>query len=150
MNITPPYLLFIGDANDPLSIKMARSAADWCPERCVGELTLPGCSVSTGLTSMSIAQAANLGAKSLVLGFANSGGTLAPEWIPAILEALEAGMDIVSGLHDKLTDIEAIVTKAKLLNRQLTDIRHPSEKYRTGIARTRRHCQRNGCFTISI
>ena len=137
MNIKPPYLLFIGDAVDPLSIKMARSAADWCPELCVGEFTLPGCTVTTGLPNTSIAQAAELGAKCFVLGFANSGGTLDPAWVPAILEALDAGLDIVSGLHDKLSDVDAIALKAKLLNRQLTDIRHSSEKFRTGTGAKR-------------
>jgi uncharacterized NAD-dependent epimerase/dehydratase family protein len=137
MNISPPYLLFIGDAVDPLSIKMARSAADWCGEHCVGEFTLPGCQVSTGLRNMSIAEAAKLGAKTFVLGFANSGGTLAPEWIPSILEALDGGLHIVSGLHDKLCDIEPIATKAKLLNRQLIDLRHPQDKFRTGTGAKR-------------
>jgi uncharacterized NAD-dependent epimerase/dehydratase family protein len=137
MNIKPPYLLFIGDAVDPLCIKMARSAADWCPELCVGEFTLPGCTVTTGLPDMNIAQAAQLGAKSFVLGFANSGGTLDPAWIPAILEALDAGLDIISGLHDKLKDVDAIVSKAALLNRQLIDIRHPNEKFRTGTGTKR-------------
>lgn len=137
MNITPPYVLFIGDAVDPLSIKMARSAADWCPERCVGEFTLPGCSVTTGLNNKSIAEAAESGAKSFVLGFANSGGTLDLKWVPSILEALDAGMDIISGLHDKLSDIEAIAAKAKSLNRQLIDIRHPTDKFRTGTGRKR-------------
>ena len=37
MNLPSPYLLFIGNATDPLSIKMAKSAADWSPEMCVGE-----------------------------------------------------------------------------------------------------------------
>lgn len=137
MNITPPYLLFIGDAVDPLSIKMARSAADWCPELCMGEFTLPGCSVSTGLRELSIADAAKAGAKSFVLGFANSGGTLDPRWVPAVLEAMDAGMNIISGLHDKLTDIDEIATKAKLLNRQLTDVRHPSDKFQTGTGARR-------------
>ena len=137
MNIKPPYLLFIGNAVDPLSIKMARSAADWCPQHCVGELTMHGCKVSTGLQDMSIAEAAQNGAKSLVLGFANSGGTLDSAWVPAILEAMDSGLDIVSGLHDKLSDVEAINTKAKLLNRQLIDLRHPKDKFRTGTGAKR-------------
>jgi len=134
MKINPPYLLFIGDATDPLSIKMARSAADWCPELCIGEFALQACTVTTGLPRLNIQQAAEQGAKSFVLGFANSGGTLEPAWVPAILEAMELGMDVISGLHDKLTDIDAIKNKAKALGRQLTDIRHPSTKFNTGTA----------------
>jgi uncharacterized NAD-dependent epimerase/dehydratase family protein len=137
MNIRSPYHLFIGDAVDPLSIKMARSAADWCPELCLGEYTLPGCLVTTGLVNLSIANAAAQGAKSFVLGFANSGGTLDPAWVPAILEALDAGLDIVSGLHDKLTSVNSIALKAHSLGRQLIDIRHPIDKFRTGTGKKR-------------
>jgi uncharacterized NAD-dependent epimerase/dehydratase family protein len=131
MIISSPYLLFIGNATDPLSIKMARSAADWCPEKCIGEYALPGCSVTTGCPSLSIEEAAKQGAKSFVLGFANSGGYLDPSLVAPIIEALEAGMDIVSGLHDKLTDIEIVAETAKKLNRQLIDIRHPKRSFAT-------------------
>ncbi len=103
MKIVAPYLLFIGDATDQLSIKMARGVADWRPELCLGEMSVEGCTVSTGLEQLSIAEAANQGAKSFVLGFANSGGVLDKKWLPVIIEALENNMDIVSGLHDKLT-----------------------------------------------
>ncbi|MFC3096089.1 DUF1611 domain-containing protein [Alteromonas sediminis] len=138
MNIRTPYLLFIGDASDPLSIKMAKSAADWSPEKCVGELAMPGCSVSTGLPRLSIEDAVERGAKSLVLGFANSGGTIDEKWLPTILHALNLGMDIVSGLHDKLEEFSPLKEAASRLQRQLINIRHPKEKFRTanGVKRT--------------
>ena len=51
MKITPPYLLFIGDATNQLSIKMAQSAAYWQPKLCIGEMSVAGCTVTTGLTA---------------------------------------------------------------------------------------------------
>ncbi|MDC8830778.1 N-acetyltransferase DgcN [Alteromonas gilva] len=132
MNLPSPYLLFIGQATDPLSIKMAKSAADWSPEKCIGEFSLPGCSVTTGLPSMSIQEGAQQGAKGFVLGFANSGGVLDTSLIDSIIEALEAGMDIINGLHDKLTDIPEVAAKAAELGRQLIDIRHPTTRFKTG------------------
>lgn len=132
MQITPPYLLFIGDATDQLSIKMAQSVADWKPELCVGECRVDGGSVTTGLPEYSIKQAADNGAKTFVLGFANSGGILEEKWVPYILEALNNGMHIISGLHEKLTKYPEIVAKAKQLNKNLFDIRHPSADFRTG------------------
>jgi uncharacterized NAD-dependent epimerase/dehydratase family protein len=132
MKIHPPYLLFIGDATDQLSIKMAQSAADWCPELCIGEYSLQGCTVSTGLPNTTIDQAAKQGAKTFVLGFANSGGVLDEKWLPTILYALEKGMNIVSGLHDKLTSFPEIVEKAKQCNQTLFDIRHPVTEFVTG------------------
>ena len=95
MHIVSPYLLFIGDATDQLSIKMARGAADWRPELCIGEFSVSGCTVTTGIEKMTIEQAAARGAKSFILGFANSGGVLEKRWLPYILNAMEHGMDIV-------------------------------------------------------
>ncbi|MDP7591109.1 MAG: DUF1611 domain-containing protein [Litorilituus sp.] len=132
MHIAPPYLLFIGDATDQLSIKMARGAADWCPELCIGEYSVSGCTVTTGIPKMDIATAAKNGAKSFVLGFANSGGILDEKWLVYIFEAMDNGMDIVSGLHDKLTDFPEIVEKSIQTNQQLLDIRHPSAEFVTG------------------
>lgn len=132
MNLPSPYLLFIGNATDPLSIKMAKSAADWSPEMCVGEYSLPGCSVTTGLPAMTIEEGAQQGAKAFVLGFANSGGVLDPSLVASIITALEAGMDIINGLHDKLADIHEIAEKAQALGRRLIDIRHPTTKFKTG------------------
>ena len=132
MKIASPYLLFIGDATDQLSIKMARGAADWRPELCVGEYSVDGCTVSTGIEKMDIAQAAAKGAKSFILGFANSGGVLDKKWLPYILEAMNNGMDIVSGLHDKLSDFPEVVEKAEQTQKKLLDIRHPKAEFVTG------------------
>lgn len=132
MQLQAPYLLFIGDAKDELSIKMAKGVADWRPEQCIGEYSVEGCTVSTGLGSVSISAAANKGAKSLVLGFANSGGFLEAKWVPYIIEAIESGLDIISGLHQKLSSYPEIVEAAKKHNVQLHDIRHPEGTFKTG------------------
>ena len=99
---------------------------------CVGEYSLPGCSVTTGLPAMTIEEGAEQGAKAFVLGFANSGGVLDPSLVASIITALEAGMDIINGLHDKLADIPEIAEKAQALGRRLIDIRHPTTKFKTG------------------
>ena len=132
LELKTPYLLFIGHATDPLSIKMAKSAADWSPEKCLGEVRSPGCTVSTGLPAMTIAEGIAAGAKSLVLGFANSGGHLDDQWLPMIHEAIEAGLDIISGLHDRLNAYEELVAAAQRKNVRLLDIRHPTKRLKTG------------------
>jgi len=137
MKIHAPYHLFIGDATDELSIKMARGVADWRPELCIGELSVTGCTVSTGVEQLSIADAAAQGARSFVLGFANSGGILEKKWLPIILEALSHKMDIVSGLHDKLSNFPELVIKAKAMGCQLLDIRHPQAQFSTGTGEKR-------------
>ncbi len=132
MKIQAPYLLFLGDANDELSIKMAKGVADWRPEQCVGEYRLNNCTVSTGQPAMDIKTAKAAGAKTFVLSFANSGGTIDPAWIPFIIEALENDMHVVSGLHQKLTDIEQVSELAERRGLDLIDIRHPSQSFNTG------------------
>jgi uncharacterized NAD-dependent epimerase/dehydratase family protein len=132
MKIVSPYLLFIGDATDQLSIKMALGVANWRPELCIGEYSVSGCSVATGIERMNIKQAADKGAKSFILGFANSGGLLDKKWFSYIIEAMEAGMDIVSGLHEKLSDFPELVKKAEQTQQKLLDIRHPQHGFVTG------------------
>lgn len=137
MQLHAPYLLFIGDATDELSIKMARGVADWRPEQCLGEMKVTGCTVTTGLPELSITQAAEQGAKSMVLGFANSGGVLEAKWYPYILQALAAGMDVVSGLHERMADVGILREAAIKQGRQLHDIRHPQNEFKTGTGTKR-------------
>ena len=69
MKIHAPYLLFLGNATDNLSIKMAKGVADWRPELCTGQFRLDRCSVTTGQPDMTITQAQQAGAKNLRTGF---------------------------------------------------------------------------------
>ncbi|MBV6458069.1 MAG: hypothetical protein HONBIEJF_01191 [Fimbriimonadaceae bacterium] len=50
----------------------------------------------------SVADAMNLGADVLILGIAPSGGKLPEEWLKELDIAIESGMSLVNGLHDKL------------------------------------------------
>ena len=51
-----------------------------------------------------VAEAAALGAGTLVIGVAPMGGALAPEWRAALLEAVGLGMSLEAGLHTVLAD----------------------------------------------
>jgi uncharacterized NAD-dependent epimerase/dehydratase family protein len=124
MNLPAPYALFLGDA-DPLAAKTATGIAYWRPERCVAQIQLPGCSVDLQLPSLSPAQAAATGARLLIIGVANFGGKISEHWMPTLLDALQAGLDIASGLHHRLTDIPALTQTASRLGRSLFDVRHP-------------------------
>lgn len=124
MDLPHPYALFLGDA-EPLSAKTATGIAHWRPERCVAQITLPGCTVDLKLPSVSPAAAAAAGARLLIVGVANFGGKIADDWIPTLVEALEAGLDIASGLHHRLNDIPALTEAAAKHGRRLFDVRHP-------------------------
>ncbi|MEZ5668070.1 MAG: N-acetyltransferase DgcN [Alphaproteobacteria bacterium] len=140
MPIPHPYLMFIGDAHDALAAKTARGVVHWRPEWCLGQLRLPGCNADLGLADMTVREAEIAGARTLVVGVANRGGVIADGWIPVIVEALERGMDVASGLHQRLTDRPAIAEAARRHGRRLYDVRHPDREFAvaTGAPRSGR------------
>ncbi|WP_282045178.1 N-acetyltransferase DgcN [Roseibium album] len=132
MEIARPYLLFLGDVPDALAAKTAVGIVDWRKDWCIGQIRLPGCAADTGLTDMSISEGASAGAKTLVIGAVNAGGRLPDHWIASIVEALDSGLDIASGLHVRLGDISEIREAADRNNAQLHDVRHNSMTFATG------------------
>ena len=137
MEITSPYLLFLGNSVDPLSVKTSRGIAEWRPEKCVGQMSMSGCEVTVGLPELDFEAAVAKGAKTFILGLANRGGVISSEWIPYLKLALENGMDIASGLHRKVADIPEIKELADRLGRQIFDVRHPTVPLDIGSGRTR-------------
>ena len=125
LKVPQPYLLFLGDATDARYAKTAFGLRDWAPNHCIGELALPTATITTGLPRLQPAEAYSRGARSVVIGIANYGGVLAPTWIPVLLECLEAGLDVVSGMHSRLAQNTQIRQTAERLNRQLIDVRTP-------------------------
>ena len=132
-----PYLLFLGDATEPAFAKTAFGLRDWIPERCIGEWACAEATVSTGLPRLAPAAARAKGARGLVIGVANVGGMIGERWIPLLIEALEAGLDIVSGLHAKLTDVPALAAAAARCGRRLIDVRVPPPKIPIATGRKR-------------
>lgn len=132
MKIANPYLMFLGDAADQLAAKTANGVARWRPEWCLGQFRLEGCQADVGLPDMTLEQAAEAGARTLILGVVNQGGYLPESWISNLETALDLGMDIASGLHMRLTDLPGIGEKAGKLGRQLYDARHPTRDFATG------------------
>ncbi len=121
--IKTPYLLFLGEAQDPIAVKTARGVAQWRPSQCLAEHSLEGCTISLGLPAMTPKEAAKAGARSYVLGLANAGGVITDNWVDAIVEAIEAGLDIVSGLHRRLSSVERIRDAAAQNGVALVDLR---------------------------
>ncbi|PXA92418.1 DUF1611 domain-containing protein [Nostoc sp. 3335mG] len=132
-----PYLLFLGDTTIAGFAKTAQGLRDWAGDKCVGEFALPEATVTTGLARMRPAEAVAAGARALVIGVANAGGIIPPAWRPALVEALEAGLDIVSGMHVRLGDVPELAEAAQRLGRQLIDIRKPPASIPIGTGRKR-------------
>jgi uncharacterized NAD-dependent epimerase/dehydratase family protein len=120
-----PYLLFLGDTVEAGYAKTAFGLRDWAGDRCVGEFVLPGATVTTGLPRLSPAEAHAQGARALVIGVANQGGIIPDNWLSSLSDALEAGLDIISGMHAKLSELPGLKEKAALHGRRLIDVRTP-------------------------
>ena len=138
MEIQKPYLLFLGDAHDPLAAKVAQGIKQWHPEYCAGQFRMEDCVADCGLTDMDIAQAKEAGVKTLVIGVANRGGIISDKWIDVLSQALEAGMDLAAGLHNKLNDIPELKELADRLGRKMFDVRFPTQSFpvANGLKRT--------------
>jgi len=130
--IEQPYLLFLGDVPDQLAAKTAQGVVHWRPDACAGQLRLAGCKADLGLPETTVEEAARAGARTLLVGVANSGGVLPEHWTATIVAAIEAGMDVASGLHMRLTDSPTIRQAAERHGARLFDVRHPTQTFATG------------------
>ncbi len=120
-----PYLLFVGDVTEPAFAKTGFGLRDWASEDCIGQFACVADAVDLGLPRLTPAEARIRGARALVIGVANTGGYIAESWIPSLVQALDAGLDLVSGLHARLGDVPALREAAERGGRRLVDIRTP-------------------------
>lgn len=132
MEIAHPYLLFLGDAPDALAAKTAQGIVDWRREWCLGQLRLPGCRADVGLPDMTVPQAAEAGARTMIVGVVNPGGVLPANWVASIVEALDAGCDVATGLHRRLASMPEIAAAAQRNGRELHDVRFSDQEFATG------------------
>jgi uncharacterized NAD-dependent epimerase/dehydratase family protein len=132
VTLRTPYLLFIGDAHDQLAAKTAAGIAFWRPDISVGQLRLPGCNADLGLPDMTVGEAAGAGVKTLIVGTTTRGGVLGVGWEGLLVQAMELGMDLASGLHHRLSDIPVLRDTAARLGRQIADVRHPTREFAVG------------------
>ncbi|MEX2574940.1 MAG: N-acetyltransferase DgcN [Balneolaceae bacterium] len=127
--IRTPYLLFLGDAHDQLAVKVAKGICDWRPEHAMGQLRLPNCQADLGLGDMTLGEAREAGAETMIIGVANRGGMISDSWKEIMLKALEKGFDLASGLHTRLRSDSSLTAAAEKHGRQLFDVRVPQKTY---------------------
>jgi uncharacterized NAD-dependent epimerase/dehydratase family protein len=137
LRLRKPYLLFLGDVQDRLTAKTAFGLKDWCPDDVLGEWSLAGCGVTLGLQRLSPQEAAHRGAGSIVVGIAPTGGKLPPHWLSELVAAADAGLDVVSGLHTRLTSFPELLQAASRRAVRLIDVRHGEKTYGAASGRKR-------------
>lgn len=137
LDLPQPYLLFLGDVTEPGYAKTAFGLRDWARERCIGELSCSPAAVTLGLPKLSPAQARAQGARSMVIGVANVGGRIHDAWLPHLVAALEAGLDLISGMHTRLADTPSLKQAAERHGRRLIDVRTPPRNIPIATGRKR-------------
>ncbi len=139
ISIKAPYLVFVGDVTQHTFAKTGLGLVQWAPDRCTGQLRLTPDAVDLGLPDMNVEQAIAAGVRSLVIGTASVGGRLPDLWLDAFCLAARNGLDIVGGLHSRLSDNPILAEAAMSGDARLVDVRVPpdglpvaSGKKRTG------------------
>ena len=135
--IPSPYFLYLGHSNDEIGIKTSRGLAVFRGEDCVGEFRHDDCALTLGLPRMTFDEAVAAGAKTLVLGIANAGGKLGEDLVNDALAAIDAGLNIASGLHQRLRDEPRLVAAAEAKQLKLFDVRDPAADLPIGNGKPR-------------
>lgn len=136
-HVTPPYLILVGDCTETLNAKTGFGLVHWAPDRCLAQWRLVDNAVDLGLADMDPVAAVAAGARTLVIGVAPFGGGFSPAWITAIVSALDAGLDIASGMHTRLATIPEIAGAAARSGGQLHDVRHAGRTFPLATGRRR-------------
>jgi uncharacterized NAD-dependent epimerase/dehydratase family protein len=123
--IPAPFLLYLGRSRDPLGIKTSRGVATFRAEDCLGEFRHDDCPLTLGLPRLGMAQAAAAGARTLILGIAGPGGKMGKDLVDDAAAALDAGMNVASGLHERLRDQPRLRAMAEARGLRLFDVRDP-------------------------
>jgi len=137
VRLRKPYLLFVGDADSDAQAKTAFGLRDWARLASLAQLRLPGSRVDLGLPEMTPEAAAQAGAGSLVIGVAPVGGQIPTAWQPILRRAVEAGLDVVSGMHTSLEYVPELPAAARRRGVALIDVRLPRHSFATATGRRR-------------
>ncbi|HEX8620576.1 MAG TPA: N-acetyltransferase DgcN [Allosphingosinicella sp.] len=130
--IPGPYLLYLGHCADAMGIKTSRGLATFRRDACIGEFRHDDCPLTLDLPRLDMAEAVAAGARTLVLGIAGAGGRLGGDLVEDAARALEAGMNVAAGLHQRLRDEPRLAALASERGLALFDVREPPANLAVG------------------
>jgi len=132
IKLRPPYLVFVGDQQNNSFAKTGFGLVHWSRERVLGQLRFGTNVVDLGVPDLRLDDAKDAGVNSLLIGVAPVGGLLPDAWWRVIVAAAELGLDIVSGLHGRLSENQELVAVAEKSGARLIDIRVPPRNIPVG------------------
>ena len=130
--IPAPFLLYLGHSSDVLGIKTSRGLAAFRRDDCIGEFRHEDCPLTLDLPRMGMREAAAAGARTLILGIARPGGRMGSDLVDDAAAALEAGLNVASGLHERLREHPRLVALAAERGLKLFDVRDPPANLSVG------------------
>ncbi|HEX2201963.1 MAG TPA: DUF1611 domain-containing protein [Longimicrobium sp.] len=128
------YLVLAEGLFGPQTSKTANSAVRYLPDRVLavidsrsaGKTVEEVLGFGGGIPVLgSVDEGLGLGADAVLVGIAPQGGQLPPEWRPWLDTAIDAGLDLVSGLHFHLGDDAALAERARARGVRIHDLRRP-------------------------
>lgn len=134
MSDVPRFVALAEGAFNPFRAKTASAVIRYAPEQVVAVLdsTRAGTNVQDVLgfggdipVVASLAEALGRGPTALLIGIAPPGGRLPDEWRAIVLAAMDAKLDIWSGLHSFLSDDAEFVRRAAERGVSIHDLRRP-------------------------
>ncbi len=128
--MTRKMVLLTWGYSNPRTAKTAAGLLRYCPDECVAVFDpdnagrkarefLDAGGETPIIGSLSDAPDAN----TLVMGIAPPGGRIPDAWRAVLLQAIDRGMDILSGLHDFISEDPEFAAAAKAKGTRITDVR---------------------------
>ncbi len=143
---TPRHLILADGAFGPMTSKTANCIIRYQPDRVVAVVDRQ----TAGRTAAevlgfggripvvaSMAEGLALGPNTVLIGIAPVGGRLPEEWRRWLLEAIDSGCDIWSGLHTFLGDDPALAERARAKGTTIHDVRRPPRDLDVASGRAR-------------
>ncbi|MEO1280599.1 MAG: DUF1611 domain-containing protein [Pseudomonadota bacterium] len=137
IELQSPYAVFLGGAPDAHMAKTGIGVAYWRPDLVAGQIRLSADGADAGVDDIDVPKAKDLGVQSLLIGVSHVGGGIAEAWLPSLLEAAEAGIDIVAGTHQRLQSLPELKAVAGRAGARLVDIRTPPADLPVGTGKKR-------------
>jgi uncharacterized NAD-dependent epimerase/dehydratase family protein len=128
-----PYVILAeGRSHDPQDAKTMHGILRYgdSPTVAIVDSRRPGESIDGVPIVATMAEAMAHGPERAIVGVAPAGGVLDDAWLALIESAIDAGLDVQSGLHTRIAEQPRLVAAAARRGVTLTDLRHPPSALR--------------------